>query len=55
VEIAAGDRRRMARDPGGDALDAVIAAVGAASAWRQLDHRTIARSPRICREGYLYF
>jgi hypothetical protein len=55
VAITTGDRRRVARDPGGDALDAVIAAVGAASAWRQLDHRSIARSPRIRREGYLYF
>src|SRR3712207_3937015 len=55
VDIAPLDRRRIARDPGGDALDAVIAAVGAASAWRQLDHRAIARSERIRREGYLYF
>ncbi|MFN2564815.1 MAG: DUF429 domain-containing protein [Gemmatimonadaceae bacterium] len=55
VEIDLRHRRRIARDPGGDALDAVIAAVGAASAWRQLDHGSIARSPRIRREGYLYF
>ena len=55
VEIAPADRRRIARDPGGDALDAVIAAVGAAWAWSKLDHRSIARSPRIRREGYLYF
>jgi hypothetical protein len=55
VEIAAADRRRIARDPGGDALDAVVAAVGAAWAWSKLDHRSIARSPRIRREGYLYF
>ncbi|MDQ3950053.1 MAG: DUF429 domain-containing protein [Gemmatimonadota bacterium] len=55
VELEGRERRRIARDPGGDALDAVIAAVGAASAWRQLDHGAIARSPRIRREGYLYF
>jgi len=49
VEIAMADRRRIARDHGGDALDAAIAAVGAALAWRQLDQRAIARSERIRR------
>jgi Protein of unknown function (DUF429) len=55
VAIRLRDRRRIARDPGGDALDAVIAAVGAAWAWRRLDHGSIARSGRVRREGYLYF
>jgi hypothetical protein len=55
VAIGRRDRQRIARDSGGDALDAVIAAVGAASAWRQFDHASIARSARSRREGFLYF
>jgi hypothetical protein len=47
-------RRVMMRNGGGDALDAVIAAVGAAQAWRDADHRAIARHPRYPREGRLF-
>ncbi len=47
-------RRVMMRNGGGDALDAVVAAVGAAQAWQAADHRTIARHPRYPREGRLY-
>ncbi len=47
-------RRVMMRNPGGDALDAVIAALGAARAVASADHRTIARHPRYGREGHLY-
>lgn len=47
-------RRRMMRNGGGDALDAVIAAVGAARAWRECDHAVVARHPRYPREGRLY-
>jgi hypothetical protein len=54
VEISPAHRRVIARDPGGDALDAVIAAVGVALAWRALDHAAVARDRRIRREGYLY-
>jgi Protein of unknown function (DUF429) len=54
VEIAPTHRRRIARDPGGDALDAVIAAVGATLVWRTIDHGTVARCSRTRREGYLY-
>jgi hypothetical protein len=54
VEIAPADRRRIARDPGGDALDAVIAAAGAAHAWDETDHAAVAGDPRAPREGYLY-
>ena len=46
--------RVMMRSPGGDAIDAVIAAAGAASAVRAADHRAIARHPRYRREGRLY-
>jgi hypothetical protein len=56
-EVAIGDRQRRAimRNGGGDALDAVIAAVGAAQAWPAADHRQIARDARYPREGRLFF
>jgi hypothetical protein len=44
----------MMRNPGGDALDAVIAALGATQAWSSTDHLQIARHPRYPREGRLY-
>jgi hypothetical protein len=47
-------RRVMMRNPGGDALDAVIAALGAAQAWACADHKEIARHPRYRREGRLF-
>ena len=47
-------RRVMMRNGGGDAIDAVLAAVGAQGAWAAADHRTIARHPRYPREGKLY-
>jgi hypothetical protein len=47
-------RSRITRNPGGDALDAVIAAVGAALRWDTLDHREIARHKRYPLEGYVY-
>jgi hypothetical protein len=53
VTIDAGQRRAIMRYGGGDALDAVIAALGASQAWR--DHRGIARHPRYPHEGRLYF
>jgi hypothetical protein len=54
VDIAPGQRRVIMRNGGGDALDAVIAAVGGAHAWADADHRQIARHPRYPREGRLY-
>jgi hypothetical protein len=54
VEIADTDRRRIMRDGGADALDAVLAAVGALRSWRASDHRSIARHVRYPREGRLY-
>jgi hypothetical protein len=47
-------RRTMMRNGGGDALDALLAALGAQRAWREVDHGRIARHPRYPREGYLY-
>lgn len=54
--VALDDRHRRAamRNPGGDALDAIIAAVGTALALPAADHRAIARHPRYPREGHLY-
>lgn len=47
-------RRAMMRDPGGDALDAVLAAAGALRGFRAADHAAVARHPRFPREGYMY-
>jgi hypothetical protein len=38
-------------NPGGDALDALVAAVGAARAWAATDHAAVARHARYPREG----
>lgn len=54
VHIADTDRRRLMRDGGADALDSVIAAIGAARSWRSSDHRLIARHHRYPHEGRLY-
>ena len=54
VRIGDRERRVMMRNPGGDAMDAVIAAVGAARAVAAADHARIARHPRYTREGHLY-
>jgi hypothetical protein len=48
-------RRRVMRDPGGDALDAVIAAAGAWDAFGATDHAAVARDGRFSREGYQYY
>ncbi len=53
VRIAEAHRRRIMRNGGGDALDAVLA-VGAARAWATSDHEMIARHHRYPREGRLY-
>jgi hypothetical protein len=47
-------QRVMMRNGGGDALDALIAAVGGLQAWQNCDHRLIARHPRYPREGRLF-
>jgi hypothetical protein len=54
VAIADRERRTIMRNGGGDALDAVIAGVGAARAFHAADHAAIARHPRYPREGHLY-
>lgn len=54
VRISDRHRRVIMRNPGGDALDAVIAAVGALRGFREADHRALARHPRLTREGWMY-
>lgn len=54
VRISERHRRVMMRNPGGDALDAVIAAVGALHGFREADHVAIARHERFPREGRMY-
>jgi Protein of unknown function (DUF429) len=54
VGICGAQRRAIMHNGGGDALDALIAAVGAARAWHTTDHGWIARHPRYPREGRLY-
>jgi hypothetical protein len=54
VGISGAHRRVIMRNGGGDALDALVAAVGAARAWHTADHGRIARHPRYPREGRLY-
>ncbi len=54
VGISEAHRRAIMRNGGGDALDALIAAVGANRAWHTTDHGRIARHPRYPREGRLY-
>jgi hypothetical protein len=55
IEIGPGHLRKIMRNPGGDALDAVIAAAGAWLAWRNNEHSAIAGHPRHSREGFVYF
>jgi hypothetical protein len=55
VDVDDAARRRIMRDPGGDALDAVLAAAGAWHAWRATDHAALSRCPRARREGHLYY
>lgn len=55
VHITSAHRRIIMRNGGGDALDAVIAAVGALDGWLAADHAAIARHSRYSLEGRLYF
>jgi len=53
VEISPWRRKLIMEDGGGDALDAVIAAVGGWRAFRTADHVSIAAHPRYPREGHI--
>lgn len=54
VDVSPYQRGVIMNDPGGDALDAVIAAVGGYHGYRHADHDAIARHPRYPREGFVY-
>jgi hypothetical protein len=54
VWITGKRRRILMSDGGGDALDAVLAAVGGIGSWLAADHDAIARHPRYPREGRMY-
>jgi hypothetical protein len=44
----------MLMNPGGDAIDAVFAALGAWSAFRREDLAAMASDPRVSREGWVF-
>lgn len=54
VSVSLGQRRVMMNDPGGDAMDAVLAGVGAFESFTSTDHRALAKSPRAVREGWVF-
>lgn len=55
IELTDGQVRTLMRNPGADALDAVIAAVGGWHAWRTADHKAISGHDRYPLEGYVYY
>lgn len=54
VDFSAHRRRVMMSDPGGDALDAVLAGLGGWLGFASADHVAIAEHPRYPREGRVY-
>ncbi len=54
VRISDRHRRVIMRNPGGDALDAVLAAVGAFRGFCAADHAVLSTHPRLTREGWMY-
>ena len=54
VSVGRVRRRLLMQDGAGDALDALLAAVGAAQSWTYTDHRQTAAHPRYVREGRHY-
>ncbi len=54
IQISAHRRRVILSNPGGDALDAVLAGVGAWFGWNRADHGHIANHGRYPREGFVY-
>lgn len=54
VRISDRHRRVIMRNPGGDALDAVLAAVGALRGFHGADHKALSAHPRLTREGWMY-
>lgn len=54
IQIDERFRRRIMRNPGGDALDAVIAAVGASAGWREWSAGRTPALPRYLLEGLIF-
>jgi hypothetical protein len=54
VAMSDGQKRVIMRDPCADALDAVLAALGAVRAFSESNHREIAMHPRYRLEGRLF-
>ncbi len=54
VDITAAQRKVMLANPGGDALDSLLAAVGVFQVAMLDDHQAIAKHPRYRREGRVY-
>jgi hypothetical protein len=54
VELSDRHRRVIMRNPGGDAIDAVIAAVGGHQGRLIADHRAVARHARYALEGRIH-
>lgn len=54
LSITRAQRGTIMRNGGGDALDAVVAAVGAWHRWRDVDLLAVARHPRYPREGMVF-
>ncbi len=54
VSLTPYQRRVIMTNPGGDALDAVLAAIGSWHAYRTADHREIAQHDRYPIEGRVY-
>jgi hypothetical protein len=54
VEISPHRRRLIMNDPGGDALDAVLAGVGGWTGFASADHQAIRKHSRYRHEGYVY-
>jgi len=54
VSVGRVRRRLLMLDPAGDALDALVAAVGAALSWPETDHGQVSGHPRYVCEGRQY-
>jgi hypothetical protein len=54
VDVTPAQRKVMLANPGGDALDSLLAAVGVFQITMQDDHHAIAKHPRYRREGRVY-
>lgn len=54
IEIKPGFQKLMLQDPGGDALDSVLAAVGSFTDFGAADHESIRRHPRYSHEGRVF-